>query len=39
VRPEGWDIAIAPLAHTSGAIGGALLCWLMPRWLPRQSGA
>lgn len=40
-HPEGWDIAIAPLAHSSGAIGGALLCWavapLLARLQPRQS--
>ena len=34
-----WDIAIAPLSHASGAIAGALLCWLLPHVLPRQSSA
>ena len=29
--PEGWDIAVAPLAHSTGAIAGALLAWLMLR--------
>lgn len=24
VRPEGWDIAIAPLAHLTGAVSGAI---------------
>ncbi len=25
VRPEGWDIAVAPFAHAAGALAGALL--------------
>lgn len=33
----GWDIAIAPLAHATGAVFGALLSWTSPWWLPRQS--
>ena len=28
-QPEGWDIAVAPLAHTSGALCGALLAALL----------
>ncbi len=32
VHPAGWDIAVAPLAHASGALAGALLAWaLLPR--------
>jgi rhomboid family GlyGly-CTERM serine protease len=31
-RPPGWDIAIAPLAHVSGTIAGAL-CALITAWL------
>ncbi|HUG21589.1 rhombosortase [Piscinibacter sp.] len=34
-RPAGWDIAIAPLAHTSGAIAGAI-CALMAQWQHRR---
>ena len=30
-HPEGWDIAVAPLAHSTGAISGALLAWLLLR--------
>ncbi|WP_165349673.1 rhombosortase [Methylibium sp. Pch-M] len=30
-HPEGWDIAVAPLAHSTGAIAGALLAWLLLR--------
>lgn len=29
--PEGWDIAVAPLAHVSGALCGALLAWVLVR--------
>ena len=43
-RPAGWDIAIAPLAHTTGAIAGAVCgavaCWRPPRRAapPRGTG-
>lgn len=30
-HPEGWDIAVAPLAHSTGAIAGALLAWMLLR--------
>jgi rhomboid family GlyGly-CTERM serine protease len=36
-QTEGWDIAIAPLAHATGAVAGALLSWALPHLLPRQS--
>lgn len=29
--PDGWDIAVAPLAHASGAVAGALLAWALLR--------
>jgi rhomboid family GlyGly-CTERM serine protease len=29
---DGWDIAIAPLAHGTGAVAGALCAWLMWAW-------
>jgi rhomboid family GlyGly-CTERM serine protease len=37
-RPAGWDIAIAPLAHATGALAGSLAAWgaLVGR---RQSAA
>lgn len=35
-HPAGWDIAIAPLAHTTGAIAGAL-CAALASWLPRRG--
>lgn len=38
VRPAGWDIAIAPLAHAAGAVAGALLGGLAAAVArPRQS--
>lgn len=27
LRPEGWDIAVAPAAHAAGALAGALCAW------------
>lgn len=30
-HPVGWDIAVAPLAHASGALAGAGLAWLLCR--------
>jgi rhomboid family GlyGly-CTERM serine protease len=27
--PAGWDIAVAPLAHATGALSGALLAWAL----------
>lgn len=37
VRPPGWDIAIAPLAHASGAIAGTV-AGLVAAWLPGDWG-
>lgn len=34
-RPADWDIAIAPLAHATGAIAGALLALVLRRQSPR----
>lgn len=37
VTPPGWDIAVAPLAHASGALSGALAALLLVRsrpWIP-----
>lgn len=34
--PAGWDIAVAPLAHATGALAGALLAWLVVPRGPRQ---
>jgi hypothetical protein len=31
-QSAGWDIAIAPLAHSTGAIAGALTCALCMVW-------
>ncbi|HSV71278.1 MAG TPA: rhombosortase [Methylibium sp.] len=28
-HPEGWDIAVAPLAHAAGVASGALLAWAL----------
>ena len=36
--PAGWDIAIAPLAHTTGAVAGAA-CALIALHLPRNAGS
>jgi len=33
-RPEGWDIAVAPLAHGTGAIAGAI-CGMLVEWRHR----
>lgn len=30
-HPAGWDIAVVPLAHSTGAVAGALLAWLLLR--------
>jgi rhomboid family GlyGly-CTERM serine protease len=36
VFPEGWDIAVAPLAHAAGALSGAAMaCLLLARRAPR----
>jgi hypothetical protein len=32
-HPVGWDIAVAPLAHASGALAGAV-CAALALWLP-----
>jgi len=37
-HPAGWDIAIAPLAHTSGALAGAA-CAAIALRLPQRSGS
>lgn len=36
-HPVGWDIAVAPLAHASGALAGAGLAWLLCRPGSRTS--
>jgi rhomboid family GlyGly-CTERM serine protease len=39
-RPQGWDIALAPLAHASGAVAGAacaLLCALVAKHARRRA--
>jgi rhomboid family GlyGly-CTERM serine protease len=36
-HPAGWDIAVAPIAHTAGALAGALcavVALLLPAWNP-----
>jgi rhomboid family GlyGly-CTERM serine protease len=35
-HPEGWDIAVAPLAHSTGALAGAVLAWLLGPQPPRR---
>ena len=37
-HPAGWDIAIAPLAHTTGAIAGAV-CGAVACWRPQRRAA
>lgn len=37
VYPAGWDIAVAPLAHATGAIAGALLAALLVQARMRRS--
>lgn len=37
-HPEEWDIAVAPLAHATGAAAG-LLCGAVALWLTRRQGA
>lgn len=34
--PEGWDIAVAPLAHATGALSGALCSVLLLVWRPAR---
>ena len=36
-HPVGWDIAVAPLAHASGALAGAALAWLLCRPVSRTG--
>jgi rhomboid family GlyGly-CTERM serine protease len=36
-HPVGWDIAVAPLAHASGALAGAGLAWLLCRPVTRTG--
>jgi rhomboid family GlyGly-CTERM serine protease len=38
VVPPGWDIAVVPLAHASGAFWGALLAVLLPRVRGGRNG-
>lgn len=38
-HPAGWDIAIAPLAHTTGALAGALCAALAMVWSRRARSA
>jgi rhomboid family GlyGly-CTERM serine protease len=35
---EGWDIAVAPIAHATGVLAGLLAAWLTGRWWGRASG-
>lgn len=37
--PAGWDIAVAPLAHSTGAVAGALLAWLLLRQPRRRRSS
>ena len=40
-RPAGWDIAVAPLAHATGALAGAICavaCEAWRRWRPTMAG-
>jgi rhomboid family GlyGly-CTERM serine protease len=37
IHPVGWDIAVAPLAHASGALAGAGLAWLLCRPVARTG--
>lgn len=40
-HPAGWDIAVAPLAHSSGALAGAICaiaCEAWRRWRPTMAG-
>lgn len=37
--PEGWDIPVAPLAHSTGAVAGALLGWLLAQPRMRRTKA
>jgi hypothetical protein len=37
IHPAGWDIAVAPLAHASGALAGAGLAWLLCRPVARTG--
>lgn len=42
IFPEGWDIAVAPLAHATGVLSGAamaclLLAWRRPMTTPRPA--
>ena len=38
-HPPGWDIAIAPLAHTTGALAGALCAVIALMWSRRAQTA
>jgi hypothetical protein len=39
-HPPDWDIAIAPLAHATGAIAGLAAAWLLDRHpIPNPSAA
>jgi LCP family protein required for cell wall assembly len=38
-HPAGWDIALAPLAHASGALSGALCTLAALAWCPRRRVA
>jgi rhomboid family GlyGly-CTERM serine protease len=35
-HPVGWDIAVAPLAHASGAVAGLLVAALIEAWTSRR---
>lgn len=36
-HPAGWDIAVAPAAHASGALAGALCAALTDTWMRRRA--
>ncbi len=35
--PDGWDIPVAPLAHSTGAVAGAVLGWLLAQPRMRRT--
>lgn len=37
IYPDGWDIAVAPLAHATGAVAGATLGWLLAQPRMRRT--
>ena len=37
IHPDGWDIPVAPLAHSTGAVAGAVLGWLLAQPRMRRT--